>query len=178
MVTVLKELIEGSDISSTFLFHNFSYDSSYFVGRGNEINSINRVFESGQKVLFLSGIGGIGKTELAKRYAYENASKYKKIVFVPFAGSIMETVCGNDLHINKISQGEDEKDTDYYKRKLGILRKSVSIDDLIILDNFDIESDENLEDLLECQCRFLVTSREDFRDYEYEQIDEIGRAHV
>ncbi len=174
MVTVLKELIEVSDISSTFLFHNFSYDSSYFVGRGNEINSINRVFESGQKVLFLSGIGGIGKTELAKRYAYENASKYKKIVFVPFAGSIMETVCGNDLHINKISQGEDEKDTDYYKRKLGILRKSVSIDDLIILDNFDIESDENLEDLLECQCRFLVTSREDFRDYEYEQID-VGR---
>ena len=84
-----------------------------------------------KKVLFLSGIGGIGKTELAKRYAYENASKYKKIVFVPFAGSIMETVCGNDLHINKISQGEDEKDTDYYKRKLGILRKSVSIDDLI-----------------------------------------------
>ena len=30
MVTVLKELIEVSDISSTFLFHNFSYDSSYF----------------------------------------------------------------------------------------------------------------------------------------------------
>ena len=44
------------------------------------------------------------------------------------------------------------------------------MDDLIILDNFDIESDENLEELLECQCRFLVTSREDFRDYGYEQI--------
>lgn len=174
VITVLEELIEVSDINSIFLFHNFSYDSSCFVGRENEISRINKVFESGQKVLFLSGIGGIGKTELAKRYAYENAGRYKKIIFVPFAGSIMETVCGNDLRINKINQGEDEKDTDYYKRKIGILKQIVSMDDLIILDNFDIESDENLEELLECQCRFLVTSREDFRDYGYEQID-VGR---
>lgn len=174
LVSVLEELVEASDIGKTFLFHNFSYDSSCFVGRNNEIDSINRAFGPGKQVLFLSGIGGIGKTEIAKRYAYENSSRYGKIVFVPFAGSIMETVCGNDLSINKIKQEEDEEDRDYYKRKLSILKQVVSMDDLIILDNFDVESDEHLEELLECPCRFLITSREDFRDYGYEQID-IGR---
>ena len=35
----------------------------------------------------------------------------------------------------------------------------------------DVEEDENLERFLECPCRFLITTREDFRDYDFCQID-------
>ena len=39
--------------------------------------------------------------------------------------------------------------------------------DLIIIDNFDVEFDEYLEELFECKCKFLVTTRFDFRDTYY-----------
>ena len=51
-----------------------------------------------------------------------------------------------------------------------VLRKTVTKKDLIILDNFDVEYDENLEKIFECPCKFIITTREDYRDYNYPQI--------
>lgn len=170
----LKLLIRLSDLNQPFLYHNFSYRCACFAGRSLEIEQIGSIFAGGQQVLFLSGIGGIGKTELAKRYAYENESRYKKIVFVPFTDSIEKTVCGDDLRIHQMEQNEGEPDGDYFKRKLKLLKDVTSPDDLVILDNFDVEADDCLEALFACPCRFLVTTRRDFRDYNYVQ-KEVGR---
>ncbi len=170
----LQMLIRLSDLSQPFLYHNFSYRCACFAGRLAEIEEIGDIFAGGQQVLFLSGIGGIGKTELAKRYAYENESRYKKIVFVPFADSIEKTVCADDLRIHQMERNEEESDEDYFKRKLKLLKEVASPDDLLILDNFDVEADDCLEALFACPCRFLVTTRRDFRDYNYVQ-KEVGR---
>ncbi|MGN0466730.1 MAG: NB-ARC domain-containing protein [Lachnospiraceae bacterium] len=171
LIEVLEKLIEVSDVKNKFLYYNFTYHSECFVGREEEMERIKEVFASGKQVLFLSGIGGIGKTELAKRYAYKNMQQYRNIIFVSFTGSIIETVCGNDIRINKIKQEEKESKENYFKRKLEALKSLTIPRDLIILDNFDVDADDNLEKLLECPCRFLITSREDFRDYNYPQID-------
>ena len=100
------------------------------------------------------------KTELAKRYAYENESRYKKIVFVPFTDSIEKTVCGDDLRIHQMEQNEGEPDGDYFKRKLKLLKDVTSPDDLVILDNFDVEADDCLEALFACPCRFSCYDEE------------------
>lgn len=170
IIPVLEDLINMSDIESAFLFHNFSYHFASFISREEELEEIRETFDSGCQILFLSGIGGIGKTELAKRYACDNSRKYRKIVFVPFAGSVSETLCRDDIRINGIEQGENEENREYFERKLQVLRTVTSQEDLVILDNFDVESDDDLEALFECPCKFLVTSREDFRDYGYEQL--------
>jgi len=39
-----------------------------------------------------------------------------------------------------------------------------------------VEEDERLEELLQCPCKFLITTRKDFRDYNYKQIN-INRIH-
>lgn len=171
LIPVLEKLIKLSDISKTFLYHNFNYNNACFVGRENEIEEISGVFGSGNQVLFLSGTGGIGKTMIAMRYAYLNMEKYRKILFVPFADSIIDTVCSNEIRINNINQEEGEENKDFFKRKLDVLKSVATKDDLIILDNFDVNNDDNLEDLFGCPCKFLVTSREDFSDYGYNQID-------
>lgn len=170
-ISALEELIRRSDIDGVFLFHQFSYHFSGFVGRERELARMEECFLGGQQVLFLSGIGGIGKTELARRYAFVHRGKYRKIVFLPFHGSVRETVCSSELRIHKLEQGEDEDNDDYYRRKLNVLKMVVSAEDLMILDNFDVDFDEDLEELFACPCRFLVTSREDFRDFGYEQLD-------
>ena len=123
----------------------------------------------------MSGMGGIGKTELAKRYAYLYGEEYRTIVFVPYQESIVQTVCGEDIHIHNVHREQSEEgletEEEYFERKLKILKEQTTKDDLIILDNFDVEEDEDLERFLECPCRFLITTREDFRDYDFCQID-------
>ena len=116
LIPVLERLAALSQVEDVFLYHQFTYHSGCFIGRKQELTEIAERMEREQEVLFLSGMGGIGKTELAKRYAYENRENYRKILFLPFAGSIRETVCGEDLRINKVVQGEKESDQEYYHR--------------------------------------------------------------
>lgn len=175
VLEILEQLIRESNIERMFLYHNFTYNTANFVGREEELKQMESLFSSGQQVLFLSGMGGIGKTELAKRYAYLYGETYRTIVFVPYRGSIVQTVCGEDIHIHKVQREQTEEgmepEEDYFERKLTILKEQTTKDDLIILDNFDVEEDEDLERLLECSCHFLITTREDFRDYDFCQLD-------
>lgn len=175
VLEILEQLIRESDIERMFLYYNFTYNTANFVGREEELQQMKSLFSSGQQVLFLSGMGGIGKTELAKRYAYLYGETYRTIVFVPYRGSVVQTVCGEDIHIHKVQREQTEEgmepEEDYFERKLTILKEQTTKDDLIILDNFDVEEDEDLERLLECSCHFLITTREDFRDYDFCQLD-------
>lgn len=67
-------------------------------------------------VLFLSGIGGIGKTEIAKRYAYIIQQVYDNIVFLPFSSSLAETFCSDELHINTLERGDEERISEFFSQ--------------------------------------------------------------
>ncbi|MFQ7118707.1 MAG: hypothetical protein ACLRPW_00740 [Intestinibacter sp.] len=38
---------------------------------------------------------------------------------------------------------------------------------MIIIDNFDVDEDDNLDELINCGCKFIITTRNDFTDYNY-----------
>ena len=177
-IAVLEELEKLSDVEGVMLLNSFSYNFSQFVGREDEILKIKNMLDE-KDVVFLSGMGGIGKTELARKFANKYQDQYNRIVFLRFADSIMETVCSDELVIENCDREKQESFADFYKRKLASLKKNAGKDDLIILDNFDkkkkdhaIEEDEHLNDLFNCGCKLLVTTREDFwEEYSYSQID-------
>lgn len=179
-IGALEELENLSDVEGIMLLDHFSYHFSQFVGREDEMLQIGKALEE-QDVVFLSGMGGIGKTELAKYFANRYRERFNRIVFLKFADSILETVCSEELVITNCALEEQESVSGFYKRKMAALKKNVGKDDLIILDNFDrknqghaIEEDEHFNDLFHCGCKLLVTTREDFwREYSYAQV-EIG----
>lgn len=170
LLPILKELEQLSDMETTFLQTQFSYHAANFVGRNRELDEMDKAMLEYQ-VVFVSGIGGIGKTELVKRYVYEYQEQYRRIVFVSFHNSIMETVCSDEMPIHNFAREEREEEQEFFERKLTLLKNLTTKEDLIILDNFDVEYDDNLENLLECPCKFIITTREDFRDYNYKQIN-------
>lgn len=172
VIEVLDELILLSDVDAHYLVDNFMYNPACFVGRSDELVDIQEALSENQ-VIFLSGIGGIGKTELAKRYAYEYRNYYETIAFAFFNGSIEHTVC-QELVINNMSMDENESEDNYFKRIVSVLKETTTEKDLIIVDNFDVDSDDRLEEPLQCPCKFIFTTRKDFRDYNFRQIN-IGR---
>lgn len=178
VIAALEELEKISDVEGVILLNNFSYSFSQFVGRREELLQIqNKLKET--DIVFLSGMGGIGKTELAKNFANKYRNQFNRIVFLRFTNSIMETVCSDELVIAGCEVEKQESLSDFYARKIASLKQSVDKNDLIILDNFDnknngdaIEEDEQFNDMLNCGCRLLITTRENFwREYDYAQID-------
>lgn len=178
VIAVLEELEKLSDVEGMILLDSFSYNFSQFVGRGDEILKIKNTLDE-KDVVFLSGMGGIGKTELARKFADKYRGQFNRIVFLRFTDSIKDTVCSEELHIKNCNIDKTESSSKFYKRKITSLKENVGKDDLIILDNFDkknedhkIAEDEHLNDLLNCGCKLLVTTREAcWKDNSYSQID-------
>lgn len=169
VIEQLDELIRLSDTEGVYPVDSFQYNSACFVGRQAELKEIHHVLDRNQ-IVFLSGIGGIGKTELAKQYAHIYRNEYNRVIFSVFEKDIETLVC-DEIILNNISRDEKESSGDYFKRKIDILKTTASRDDLIIIDNFDINFDDNLETLFTCPCKFIITTRMDFRDLDYEQIN-------
>lgn len=66
--------------------------------------------------------------------------------------------------------GEGETTEAYFDRKMKVLRSIVNENTLLIIDNFDVESDPHLEDVLQLPCKLIWTTRTDFSAYGYETV--------
>ena len=169
VIACLEKMLPLSDTEAFFIRSNFTYNESCFIGRSEELQDLATRLEKVDAV-FLSGIGGIGKTEIAKRYAYIHKEEFETIVFLQYSNSLMETIASEELIINNL-ECTHESVSDRFEEKLKVLKEKLTNRDLVIIDNFDVEDDEQLERILNCcKSKFIFTTREDFRDYGYEQL--------
>ena len=141
----------------------------FFVGREEEIAQIHGLLQE-NPVLFLQGMGGIGKSEIAKGYADTYADQYDTVLFATYQGSLMNMVIGEDIRIEGLhrntSYGQDaETDEAYFARKLQTLKDLSNDRTLIIVDNFDVKHDDRLEDFVSGPYRLLFTTRYAHKDY-------------
>lgn len=134
-----------------------------FIGRSEEINRIKEALNDSD-VLVLSGMGGIGKTELAREYAAEHNS-YRDVVYLTYETSwinlINKQVSSNIANFT-IIENEDENNT--YIRVMNSLKKICNDDVLFIIDNvpsdaFEQDDNTQYEELFEVNARFILTSR-------------------
>ncbi len=142
---------------------------NFFVGRDEEIRQIHEMLEE-EHVLFLQGMGGIGKSEIAKGYAKTYTDRYDAVLFANYRGSILDMVIGDDITIENLRRntayGEDaESSKAFFKRKLHALKEFSNSRTLIIVDNFDVDYDEHLEELVNGPYRILFTTRYEHYDY-------------
>lgn len=62
-----------------------------FIGRNDEIKECGRLLAS-ESVVFINGIAGIGKSELAKYYANRDKKKYTNIIYLFYSGSLQKDI--------------------------------------------------------------------------------------
>lgn len=132
-----------------------------FVGREAELEEIARRLRDGKSVV-LSGLGGMGKTELAVKFGRE----YEKngggwVYFVPFRRDFYHTVVDElALGIPGLKeQGLNEEGV--YRAAMEVLR-GCGAGDLLIVDNADEGSITSLSrELSKLPMKALVTSRKD-----------------
>ena len=158
----------------------FPHVGTVFLGRELLIEKIKEFFDGQNHLLFLEGIGGIGKTEIAKQFAKDNMGKYNTVLFLTYTKPIFNLIIDDSVILINGLQGQrkNESDIDYYKRKMKILRTCCDRNTLVILDNFDVDQDVNLNDLDLLPCDILVTSRNAHPNYSSMKVDTIDEKEA
>ena len=135
-----------------------------FVGRRGELEEIDRRFRE-QKVVFLSGLGGMGKTELAVRYAQEFVQDQGRRAFqVLFSGDFRQTILNNVAPNVPGLDTRNMPENEIYRKTLEALNRC-GPDALLILDNADQAKLMDLRrDLSALKMRVLITTRQEEPD--------------
>lgn len=167
MIAALDEIIKLSAPKEPYLISSQVKPVDFFIGRDDELAAIHKHLQE-KDILFLSGIGGIGKSELARNYAkiHKDNGDYDTILFATYGGSLM-TMINNDsnIHIANFERSPEEKEEAYYLRKIQKLKELVNKKTLFVIDNlnedeFDSEAKEQWKDILDLGCKLLVTTRQ------------------
>ncbi len=152
---LLENLIVESDPARRHLVSTFSSPTNIFVGREKELDDINKAFSFGEKLVFLTGMGGIGKTELAKNYAKRYRADFDVICFGEYVDSIENLFNDDDF----IQVENDTEGTVSIRSVKELLDEHV----LLIIDNYSVDpdapADKDLDRLLSCKCSILITTR-------------------
>lgn len=149
---------------------NYSSPVGNFIGRDNELVELEYYMKRTGKA-FVKGMGGIGKSELVRKYINDNKSEYNTIVFAVYENSLIETITKDEYFkisnfARRIEQnGTPEDDVTYFKRKMEKIHKLTDEKTLIVIDNFDVLDDPNLKDILRGNYRLIFTTRNDFKQY-------------
>ena len=135
-----------------------------FVGREKELRELAQRFEQDQ-IVVLSGLGGMGKTELAVRFGREYEESGRGwAYFLHFSGSFSATVRSNVTGIIPGYSPEGKPEAQIVADALAALKRCGK-GDLLILDNADEGSITALRrELSKLPMRVLVTSRQESDD--------------
>ena len=168
-----QKLLAGGSLSPVVL--DYIMDSEvprpcrHFLGREEELDELHAMLEENSKV-FLYGIAGIGKSELAKAYAKQYKKYYTNILYVEYAGDLHQAVTDMDFTDDLPEDGEEER-----FRKHNRFLRSLKDDTLLIIDNFNVTAtqDSFLPVVLKYRCRILFTTRIRFDGHCILQLKEI-----
>ncbi|MGN0656525.1 MAG: tetratricopeptide repeat protein [Ruminiclostridium sp.] len=130
----------------------------YFCGRDIELENLHELLNKHSKV-FIHGVAGIGKSELAKAYAAAYKKEYVNILYFRYEGSLHRMIMDMDF----ADDNSGERETERFRKRNRFLR-SLKNDTLIIIDNFDtaVAYEAELGAIMNYSCRVIFTTRSNF----------------
>ncbi len=168
--TVLMATGSLSPASTDFILNNrIPAPCRHFCGRDAELSVLHDLLNEHSKV-FIRGIPGIGKSELAKTYAKQHKADYTNIVHLYCTGSLREDIA-RMAFVDDLSDDTDEVRYQRHARFLQTLKE----DTLLIVDNFNVtaEEDDLLAEVMVYRCKVLFTTRCRFEEYPMLELSEI-----
>lgn len=139
-----------------------------FAGRRTYLKRIGEAVERKKGPVILYGIGGIGKTALARAYVrtvQQSGHPFDTVLFLSYNGSMEALICDdNQLSISNLYYSKDKygSKSGYFREKMKVLRKlAEAVRLLLIIDDCNIEKDRRMGEVFSLPCQIIVTTRVD-----------------
>ncbi|MCD8151095.1 MAG: NB-ARC domain-containing protein [Clostridiales bacterium] len=159
----LQKLEKYADLAVPRIFSTKISRTSIFHGRDQEFRELDCFFEDkNNNCLFITGMGGIGKSTLIREYMVSRRRNFDTVLYVNYKGSIVNTIIDdNSIGINTLTQDEAaEPDRKYFHRKLRKIRELVrDTASVFVIDNFTGSVDPDFRSILETGLKVIVLTR-------------------
>lgn len=133
-------------------------------GREDEFKELDRLLESDEyNCIFITGMGGIGKSTFIREYLSNRRQNYDTILYVPYQESVENTISNDKyIEINTLKQEEEGKsNTRYFDKKIQKIREIVRENKtILVIDNFFGKVDDDLREVLGTNLKVILLSRQ------------------
>lgn len=127
------------------------------IGREDDIDTLKDILIKKEENLLVTAVGGLGKTELVKRFLSEIREKYVNECYIEAIAWVQYN--NNDLRMSIKRAFRMKRDLDEVWTEMQNISDKYGKRMLLVVDNIEVSDDEYLRKLSQLACRILVTSR-------------------
>lgn len=163
-IEALEEIERLADIYKPFIRSTEITVPVNFIGRENELDTLCKwIEESESKCIFVTGMGGIGKSTLVRSALVRCKSCVDNILYLSFDESLPKTLSDDrQAFINTVSKNDAESAADYYERKLRAFSEiAAEAKTILVIDNYSGALDKNVCDVLNVGWKVIFISRKE-----------------
>ena len=163
VVEQLQKIGKYADFTIPRIFSTQIAKPKIFYGREREFDELDKLLaKTDYNCLFVTGMGGIGKSTFIREYLLRRRGEFDTVLFVNYKGSIEDTVVDDsNIEINTLRQDEEkESNTKYFARKLQKMRELVrGTSSVLVIDDFTGVVDAGLRAILGTEFKVILLSR-------------------
>lgn len=163
----LEKIVLLSDEKTPRIIPAPIHPPAFFTGREEDLEALDGLLHTaGHKLFSLTGVGGIGKSTLARAYLARHRDEYDAVVWmydrVPVSGMIADDTL---VHIIGTEKAKEESLQEYADRKARKLREIIADRRVLaVVDNAEPEHLNGLSALSDMGWDMLIISREALPD--------------
>lgn len=162
VIRKLEEIERYAETVVPFIISSQVNRPPALFGRERELKALEQWLDADKtNCLFLTGMGGMGKSTLVRGYIADHRSRFDAVLYLYYNDSIQKMITDDSqLRVNIVEKTMEESTSDYFHRKLRVLRDlAAGRRILLVVDNFDGEPDEDFSAILDIGWKVIVVSR-------------------
>jgi len=139
------------------------------IGRDEELQMLEERLQVTKRLLLLNGLGGIGKTEVCKRFFLDHYKQYSFAGWIDYVSSIKESMV-TGIKTNKLELNKADTLDERFEKIIAYL-KTLDENSLLIIDNIEDPEDEHLGTIKTLPFKVIVNSRLHLEGFEVHTLD-------
>ncbi len=166
-IAQLKVILSLSDETKMWIRSSPIRPNPAFFGRKKEISALDNLLRhAGGNTVSLYGMGGIGKSSMARQYLALHRAEWGAVVWLYDRGNLSASIADDtQVAVNTLRRMKEESADEYLRRKCAALSELAGKQRiLLVLDNFDPAHLEQLTPFHAIGWTILLISRERLPD--------------
>ncbi len=170
-IVQLEEIEKYSAMPVPFICSTHVQKQEDVVGREGDCTVLSKWYQSGEKVLFVSGMGGIGKSTIVRKFLVDHGDIIDNIVYLQYKHSLLETIVDDsEFAISGCEKDEEESAEEYFIRKMHVAKVlAENTQSLLVIDNYEGMPDEIFLQILDANLSVIVVTRSNMEGSGYRQ---------